>query len=90
MASVKLPVARDIFERVASTFVIGALGVWTASGIDVAHVFDLSVWRAVGIGGVMAVLSLIKNVLAQITSGGGGSLDPAVKLALEPMATHAP
>lgn len=80
MAGIKLPVARDIFERVASTFIVGAIGVWVASGVDVAHVLHLDFWKAAGVGGVMAVLSLVKNVLGQITSGGGGSLDPGVKL----------
>lgn len=80
MPKIKLPVFRDIFERVASSFVYGVVGVYVASGVDVAHVLNLSLARAAGVGGVMAVLSLIKNILGQITSGGGGSVDPAVKL----------
>jgi hypothetical protein len=76
----KVPVGRDIFERVASTFVYGVLTAYIASGVDIAHVLNLNLWKAAGVGGVMAVLSLIKNVLGQIISCGGGSLDPAVKV----------
>lgn len=80
MAKIKLPVGRDIFERVLSTFVYGVLTVFIASGVDLGHVLDLNLWKAAGFGGIAALLSLLKNVVGQISLGGGGSLDPAVKI----------
>ncbi|MCZ1006320.1 hypothetical protein [Streptomyces lydicus] len=53
--------ARDLVERVASTFVQGTLG-----GIVVTTPLDLSMWHAAAVGGVAAVLSLGKGLFARL------------------------
>lgn len=77
----KFPVARDVFERLVKSFLQGAIAVALAQGLDVVHVMHLDFWRAVGMGGITAVLSLITSVLSLAIGKKGASADPAVGLA---------
>lgn len=85
----RIPLTRDLFERVVSTFVIGASSVALADGMNLIDVLNLDLWKAAAAAGVAAVLSLVKGLIAS-AFGGGASLDPGVKL--EPVTaapTHA-
>lgn len=81
----KFPIARDIFERVAATFVATVLGLATADGVDLQNVLSIDSWKTWGVAGVVAAFSLLKGLIAtQIAKRGGqaasASLDPAVRL----------
>lgn len=52
--------ARDLLERVLSTFLQGTIG-----GIVVTQPLDGSMWYAAGAGGVAAVVSLGKGLVAR-------------------------
>ncbi|NUP21620.1 MAG: hypothetical protein HOZ81_37260 [Streptomyces sp.] len=52
--------ARDLLERVLSTFLQGTIG-----GIVVTQPLDGSMWYAAGAGGVAAVVSLAKGLVAR-------------------------
>ena len=52
--------ARDLAERVTTTFLEGFLG-----GIVVTTPFDLSMWHAAAAGGVAASVSLVKGLVAR-------------------------
>lgn len=56
--------AIDLTERVLSTAVIAAGGVMVAAGP--ADMFHASFWEAVGVGGVSAVLTLVKGFVAKL------------------------
>lgn len=82
----KFPVARDIVERVLSTFVLTLLTLATADGINWADWADLRNWQSWGVAALAAAFSLFKGLLAsQIGKRGGAatsaSLDPGVQLA---------
>jgi len=77
----KYPVARDIFERLVKSFVQGAVAVAIAQGMDLVHITHLDFWKAVGMGGITAVLSLVTSVLSTMVGKKGASADPAVGLA---------
>lgn len=77
----KFPVWRDVWERVWTTFIEGAVAVFLASGLDLAHITDLNVWKAAGVGGLTALLALLKSFLASRFGKKGASLDPAVGIA---------
>lgn len=55
--------AKDIAERVVSSFVIATASVEVASGP--ADMFHASFWQAVGAGGLAAVGSLLKGMMAR-------------------------
>jgi hypothetical protein len=80
----KIPLGRDMFERVLSTFVVAAGGVALSDGVGLADIVHLNLWKVAGIAGLTAVLTLVKTVFAAAT-GGGASFDPAVKLQPEPV-----
>lgn len=87
----KFPIARDIFERVAATFVATVLGLATADGVDLQNALSVDNWKTWGVAGVVAAFTLLKSIVAtQIAKRGGqaasASLDPAVQL--EPVPTH--
>lgn len=54
---------RDLAERVVWTFLGGTAAVVAASGP--ADMFHASFWQAVGVGGLAAVVSLIKGGVAR-------------------------
>ena len=54
----------DLIERVLATFAQGAITLFLLSGADVTGVVDFSTLKKAAIAGVMAVLSLIKGMLA--------------------------
>jgi hypothetical protein len=83
MALVKFPVGRDIFERLAKSFIQGAGAVAIAQGISLTTVVDLDFWKAIGVGGITAVLSLVTSVISLAIGKKGASADPAVGLAPE-------
>ena len=56
--------ARDLAERVLSTFTAGALAV---IGTNAADLTDLSLWKAAALAGAAAVVSLLKGLLAKGT-----------------------
>jgi hypothetical protein len=53
---------RDLAERVVSTFVAGVLAVVGTNAVDLT---DLTLWKAAGLAGAAAVLSLLKGLLAK-------------------------
>lgn len=55
--------AKDLAERVASTFVVAAGGVAVAAGP--ADMFHASFWQTMGAAGVAAAGSLVKGMLAR-------------------------
>ncbi|MFF1702615.1 hypothetical protein [Streptomyces sp. NPDC058252] len=55
--------ARDLAERVASTFVVAAGGVAVAAGP--ADMFHASFWQTMGAAGVAAAASLVKGMAAR-------------------------
>lgn len=81
----QLPIGRDIFERVATTFVEGAAGVALADQFGLLDLKNMEWWTAVATGGVVAVLALGKSALAawraKRKGQAGASLDSAVHLA---------
>lgn len=52
--------ARDLVERVLSTFLQAFIG-----GVVVTQPLDASMWYAAGVGGIGAVLSLAKGLVAR-------------------------
>lgn len=56
------PYLRDLAERVAATFVQGALAV---GGYEVIVTGDIDALRAAWVGGAAAVLSLVKGLAAK-------------------------
>lgn len=54
----------DLVERVMATFAQGAITLFLLSGADVTGVVDFSSLKKAAIAGVMAVLSLVKGMLA--------------------------
>jgi Putative lactococcus lactis phage r1t holin len=72
--------ALDLFERVASTFVITFLGVLVSGGwFDVAQIRDLGAVKAAALAGVAAMLSLIKGLIAKfVANRSSASLAPGV------------
>ncbi|MGA4941787.1 hypothetical protein [Streptomyces cinereoruber] len=52
--------ARDLLERVLSTFLQGFIG-----GIVITQPLDASMWYAAAVGGVGAALSLLKGLVAR-------------------------
>lgn len=52
---------RDLLERVLSTFLQAGI-----AGIVVTQPLDASMWYAAGAGGVAAVLSLVKGLVARM------------------------
>lgn len=55
----------DLIERIAATFAQGFITLILLSGADVTGVVDLSTIKKAAIAGVMAVLSLVKGLLAR-------------------------
>jgi hypothetical protein len=72
--------ALDLFERVASTFVVTFLGVLVSGGwFDVDQIRDLGAVKAAALAGVAAVLSLIKGLVARfVADRSSASLAPGV------------
>ena len=58
--------ALDLLERVAASFVRGALTVLGANGADIT---SLSVWQGAAIAGGAAVIALLKGLIAKTTGG---------------------
>lgn len=72
--------ARDLVERVVATFAQAFLGALVAGNwFDVAHIRDLSIVQTAGVAGLVAVLALIKGVVAKLISrDDSASLAPGV------------
>lgn len=77
----KFPVGRDVFERLVKSFIQGASTVAIATGINLAHVVDLTWYKALAFGGITAVLSLVTSLVSLAIGKNGASADPAVGLA---------
>lgn len=84
MAGMKIPVAKDVFERVVFTFLEGAGAVAFADGVGLVDLKGTALWAAAGVAGAGAVLALVKTAFSHWAEGGGGSAFPSVKLAPEP------
>ena len=56
---------RDLVERVASTFAQAFIGQLLLSLLSVGGVVDFSTLKKAGIAGAIAVLSLVKGLLAR-------------------------
>ena len=54
--------AKDLAERVAATFLGGVLGVVGTNGADIT---SLSLWESAAVAGGVAVISLVKGLLAR-------------------------
>lgn len=76
-----LPIGRDIFERVAATFVEGAVAVALADQFGWLELRNTEWWYAALAGGGAAVLALVKSALATRFGRRSASLDPEVGLA---------
>lgn len=61
---------RDSLERLAWTFVEGALGVLTAHNFGWIELSDGQLWKAAAVGGTMAALSFVKSMTATRLSRG--------------------
>lgn len=83
MALVKFPVGRDIAERIYKSFIQGVATVAIATGINLTNVVDLTWYKALGFGGITAVLSLVTSLISVSFGKKGASADPAVGLAPE-------
>ena len=55
--------AKDLTERVIWTFLGGTAAVVVAAGP--AGMLDVSLWKAAGVGGLAAVVSLVKGLAAR-------------------------
>lgn len=88
MALGKFPIGRDVFERFLKSFLQGAAAVAISQGISLVNVVDLNWWKALLVGGVTAVLSLVTSLVSLGIGKKGASADPAVGLAPE-QAAHA-
>lgn len=77
----KIPVGTDLFERVAATFVEGALGVALLDQFGWVELTNPQWWTAVAAGGGMAVLALVKGWLGTKFGRQSASLAPSVELA---------
>jgi hypothetical protein len=63
--------AKDLAERVLSTFVVTAAGVLvTAKAGDMGHV---TFWQGVGTAGLAAAFSLVKGVVAKFRGDGNSA-----------------
>lgn len=85
----RLPIARDILERVLATFVASLLGLATADGVDLTDALSPASWKGWAAAALIAAFTLLKTmVAAQVAKRNGSassaSLDPAVRL--EPVA----
>lgn len=71
---------KDLFERVASTFVQAFLGALVAGGwFDIGAITDLSILQKAGVAGIVAVLAVIKGLVAKfIADRNSASLAPGV------------
>lgn len=76
----KATYVRDLVERVAATFVQAFLGALVAGNwFDVSHIRDLSIVQTAGVSGIVAVLSLIKGLVAKgISNRNSASTAPGV------------
>lgn len=61
---------RDAAERLAWTFLQGALAIITAQGFGWVELGDGDIWKAAAAGGMAAALSLLKSIIATRLSGG--------------------
>ena len=71
MISVNRAFVLDLAERVATTFVGGALVV---AGTDAADWTSLSMWQSAGVAGSLVVVSLMKGLAAQWIGDGSPGL----------------
>lgn len=78
----RFPIARDIFERVAATFVVTVLGLVTADGVDLQSVLSFDNWKTWATAGIVAAFTLLKALIATRVNKGApsASLDPGVQL----------
>jgi hypothetical protein len=83
----KFPVANDVFERVAATFVEGALGVAILDKIGWVEITNPQWWTAVAAGGGVAVLALVKSWV--FTKWGKPGASAASSVGLEPVRDNA-
>lgn len=56
--------ARDLAERILSTFFVAVAGVLIAAGP--ADMFHASFWQSVGVAGIAAAGSLVKGLIARL------------------------
>ena len=85
--SERYPVARDIAERVAATFLVTLIAMATADGVDLTAWGDLANWKTWAVAAIAAAFSLLKSIIAsRIGRNPSASLDPAVKLQPDPPA----
>lgn len=56
------PYVKDLAERVVGAFATSAVGILGANLADVTH---LSVWKAAGVAGAIAVLELVRGLGAK-------------------------
>ncbi len=61
----------DLLERVGTTFVGGALVV---AGTEAADWTELNMWKAAGVAGGLAVVSLLKGLAAKFVGDGSAGL----------------
>jgi hypothetical protein len=71
---------KDLVERIVSSFVLTFLGALTAGGwFDIGQITDLSIPRKAALAGIVAVLSLIKGLVAKfVADRNSASLAPGV------------
>lgn len=55
----------DLIERIGATFAQGFITLFLLSGAEVTGIVDFSTVKKAAIAGVMAVLSLVKGMLAR-------------------------
>ena len=61
--------AIDLLERVAATFVQAFLGALVAGGwFDIDGIRDMSIVQTAGVAGIVAVLAVVKGVVAKFVS----------------------
>jgi uncharacterized protein (DUF983 family) len=79
-AAVKVPIWRDIVERVAATFVVVLIGEALAGVVGWADWAELDNWKAWANAALIAALTLLKTLIASRLGQRSASLDPAVGL----------
>jgi uncharacterized protein (DUF983 family) len=76
----KRPVAVDVAERVAATFVVTVLGLASADGLQWTDWTNMKNWQTWATAGLVSAFTLVKSLIALKVGGKSASLAPSVEL----------
>lgn len=63
------PVAVDALDRTVASFLVAALGLFTASATDIPHLKSIAFWQAVLGAGIIAAVNTIKSAILIAITG---------------------